>query len=530
MMTVPARRTTRAATALAFAFAAAGTLQVAAAPPAVSPAAPPRNSPSSSPANPGGASAAAAIVSPAESLSASAPAAVSPATISPAPPSTAGSPAAVSPASPPAGAARFDPVAATETYLASVPAEKKARSDAYFEGGYWLQLWGFLYGLAVAWLLLASGLSSAMRTRAERMAARIHMRWLGTFLYGAQFFVLTALLSFPLTVYSEYFREHKYGLATQGFAAWSLDQGKGLLVAVILGGLGLSLVYAVVRRTPRTWWLWGAVVATAFSTFGILVSPVFIEPLFNKYTELKDESVRGPILSLARANGIATEHVYVVDASKQTTRVSANVSGLAGTMRIALNDNLLRRASPAALQMVMGHEMGHYVLHHVEKSLLYALVVLVAGFAFLRWGFDRAVRRWGILWGVQGIGDTAGLPLLVALFSIFFFVLTPINNSFVRVQEAEADLFGLNASHQPDGQAEAALMLAEYRKMSPGPVEEWIFYDHPSGRNRIWTAMRWKAEHLRDLACVNAAPGASPAAAARQNTARAGAAPAPVPK
>jgi STE24 endopeptidase len=435
-------------------------------------------------------------------------------------PGSSGTPAATSsiaraPGSSTAAAAgSFDPVAATAAYLATVPPEKKARSDAYFEGGYWLQLWGFLYGLAVFWLLLGSGVSSRMRTLAERGAARIHARWLATFLYTTQLFVVTALLTFPLTVYSDFVREHRYGLATQTFAGWSRDQAVGLLVGVVMGGLGLSLVYFVVRRAPRTWWLWGAVAATAFSVFALVVAPVFIEPLFNKYTELRDESVRGPILSMARANGIAANHVYVVDASRQTTRVSANVAGLAGTMRIALNDNLLRRASPAALQMVMGHEMGHYVMHHIEKTLLYLLVVLTAGFAFLRWGFERATRRWGIRWGVQGIGDTAGLPILAALFSIFLFVLTPINNSFIRTQEAEADLFGLNASRQPDGQAEAALMLAEYRKLSPGPLEEWVFYDHPSGRNRIWTAMRWKAEHLRELACVNQQAPA-PAAAGR---------------
>jgi|HubBroStandDraft_3_1064219.scaffolds.fasta_scaffold02324_4 STE24 endopeptidase len=496
-----AARAAGAALALGLALAAGAAAQAAAPPPAHGSAAAPAAGPASVPAA-GPASVPAA--GPATSPAATSPSASASGLSGAPPPGSSTAPAAGS----------FDPAAATAAYLATVPPEKKARSDAYFEGGYWLQLWGFLYGLAVFWLLLGSGLSHRMRTFAERGAARIHARWLTTFLYTTQFFVVTALLTFPLTVYSDFFREHRYGLATQTFAAWSRDQAVGLMVGVVMGGLGLSLVYFVVRRAPRTWWLWGAVAATAFAVFALLVAPVFIEPLFNKYTELRDESVRGPILSMARANGIATDHVYVVDASKQTTRVSANVAGLAGTMRIALNDNLLRRASPAALQMVMGHEMGHYVMHHIEKTLLYLLVVLTAGFAFLRWGFERAVGRWGIRWGVRGIADPAGLPILAALFSIFLFVLTPINNSFIRTQEAEADLFGLNASRQPDGQAEAALMLAEYRKLSPGPIEEWVFYDHPSGRNRIWTAMRWKAEHLRELACVNEQAPA-PAAAGR---------------
>jgi STE24 endopeptidase len=225
----------------------------------------------------------------------------------------------------------------------------------------------------------------------------------------------------------------------------------------------------------------------------VALGPVFIQPLFT-YTELEDPSLREPILSLARANGIPAEHVYVMDASRQTKRISANVSGMFGTTRIALNDNLLRRATPAGVEAVMGHEMGHYVLNHVYKIIFYVGVMLTAGFAFLRWGFERASARWGERWGLRGVGDPAGLPLLAALLSIYLFVLTPVNNTFVRTAEAEADIFGLNAARQPDGFARIALQLGEYRKLSPGPLEEWVFFDHPSGRNRILMAMRWKAE------------------------------------
>jgi STE24 endopeptidase len=241
------------------------------------------------------------------------------------------------------------------------------------------------------------------------------------------------------------------------------------------------------------------VVSVLIGAVLIVLGPVFIEPVFNHYTELKDPALREPILSLARANGIETKHVYVMDASKQTNRVSANVAGMFGTMRIALNDNLLRRVSPAGIKAVMGHEMGHYVLNHVPKSILYLLVVLAAGFAFLRWAFDRVVARRGERWGIRGVADPAGLPLLAAILSVFFFVLTPLNNTFIRSAEAEADIFGLNASREPDGFAEVAMIVSDYRKLSPGPVEEWIFYDHPSGRNRIHMAMRWKAEHLGDV-------------------------------
>ncbi|OYW04389.1 MAG: hypothetical protein B7X11_02985, partial [Acidobacteria bacterium 37-65-4] len=345
----------------------------------------------------------------------------------------------------------FDPVAATDAYLAKLTPEQRARSDAYFEGGYWLQLWGFLYGAAVAILLLATRLSARMRdlaVRATRIAA------LQTGLYWLQYLLVTTVLSFPLTVYASFIREHTYGLATQTFGPWLGDQAKGLLVGAILGGLALVAIYAVIRRAPRTWWLWGAGVSVLLAVIAIAVAPVFIEPLFNTYTPLKDESIRGPILRLARANGIPATDVFVVDASKQTTRVSANVAGFLGTERIALNDNLLKRCSLPEIEAVMAHEMGHYVLNHVFKGIVEFGVLIVIGFAFLRWSFDRALARWGSRWGIAGVADVAGLPLLVLLLSVFFFAMTPVTNTLIRTQEVEADIFGLNAARQPDAEAE----------------------------------------------------------------------------
>ena len=392
------------------------------------------------------------------------------------------------------GPAGFDPVAATEAYLAKLSSEQRARSDAYFEGGYWLQLWGFLYGAAVAILLLATRLSARMRDLAARIT-RVSV--LQTALYWVQYLVAVTVLSFPLTVYQGFIREHKYGLATQTFAPWLGDQAKGLAIGAVLGGLALMAIYAVIRRAPRTWWLWGAGVSLVFVGFTIAIAPVFIEPVFNKYTPLTDEKVKGPILRLARANGIPATDIFVFDASRQTTRVSANVAGFLGTQRIALNDNLLKRCSLPEIETVMAHEMGHYVLNHISKFLLQIGLLIVVGFAFVRWAFDRVAARWGPRWGIRGIADVAGLPLLVLLLSVFFFVLTPVTNTMIRTQEVEADIFGLNAARQPDGEAEVALKLGEYRKLKPGPVEEFIFFDHPSGYSRILMAMRWKAENLR---------------------------------
>lgn len=254
--------------------------------------------------------------------------------------------------------ARFDAAAATADWLARVPPDRRARSDAYVEGGYWLQLWDFLILAAVLWLLLATGVSAWMRDRAERLTGFKGVQWLAPAVYWAQFQVVASLLWFPYTVYAGFFREHQYGLSTQTFGPWLGDQAKGLLVNVVLGAMLLPILYAILRHV-RAWWAWGAVASMLFVMFTWLIGPVFIFPLFNTFTRLEDRTIKEPILSLARANGIAAEDVFVVDASRQTTRISANVSGFLGTERISLNDNLLKRCSLGEIESVTGHEIGH---------------------------------------------------------------------------------------------------------------------------------------------------------------------------
>jgi Zn-dependent protease with chaperone function len=387
----------------------------------------------------------------------------------------------------------FDAERATTAYLAMLGAEKTARSDAYFEGGYWLQLWGFLYSIVILGVFLTLGWSAALRDRVERITTK---RPLQTALYVIAFILYSAVVGSPLTIYSDFVREHQYGLATQTFGPWFVDQLKGLGIALVLGTLILVTLYGVVRRIGRSWWLWATGVILAFNVLVAMIAPVFLAPLFNTYTPLADARVRDPILSLARANGIPANNVYVVDQSRQTTRISANVSGLWGTTRVSLNDNLLRRGSLEEIEAVMGHEMGHYVLNHLVVNLLQVAIVIGASFAIVAFAFER-LRRANPEWKIASVGDVAGLPLLAILFGTVQFIATPINNTIIRTSEYEADIFGLNASRQPDGFANAALHLAEYRKLSPSTVEEFIFFDHPSGRTRIFSAMRWKAEHLK---------------------------------
>jgi STE24 endopeptidase len=387
----------------------------------------------------------------------------------------------------------LDPNAATQAYLATLPSEKKAQSDAYFEGGYWLILWDFVVIALIYIAMLATGLSARMRDTAERMTASPTLR---SALYGVLFIVVTTVASLPWTIWEGYVREHSYGLSNLKFGAWIVEQAKGFGISLVIGTLLIAGLYAIVRRLPRTWWVWGAIAGIAFAFIAIVVSPVVIVPMFNSPTKLADARVVDPILRLARQNGIDATAVWEIDASKQSKRISANVSGALGTERITLNDNLLNRASLEEIEAVMGHEMGHYVLNHVYKGLMAYAIIIVIGFGVVAWLFERLRARYEPSWKVRDIGDPAGLPLVSLLFAGYLFLMTPVLNTITRTQEYEADVFGLNTARQPDGFAQTAIKLSEYRKLDPGPWEERIFFDHPSGRTRIYTAMRWKAENL----------------------------------
>jgi len=387
----------------------------------------------------------------------------------------------------------LDPAAATQAWLDSVPQDKREKSDAYFEGGYWLILWNYLVAAGISILLLSSRISARLRDFSERLT---RYRTLRVACYSIAYLLLIYVLSFPLNVYEHFVREHQYGLATQSFPAWFREQLIGLGITLIGGTIFFIVLYAVFRRAPKTWWIWGTGVAVVFSFVLVFIAPVFIEPLFNTYKPLTKPEISEPILAMARANEIPVKQVFEVDASRQTTRVSANVSGFLGTTRIALNDNLLKQCTVPEIREVMAHEMGHYVLNHGAKLLTYLGIFVLVGFAFTQILFDCAVRRWGDKWGVRGIADPAGLPLLALIFSTLLFLATPLLNTVVRVTEREADAFGINTAREPDGMAEVALKLGAYRKLNPTPLEEFIFYDHPSGRARIRMAMDWKAANL----------------------------------
>lgn len=390
-----------------------------------------------------------------------------------------------------AAAQLTDPELATRAYLDSVPPERREQTKSYAAGHYVLEIVDSVLSCALMILVIALGISVRFRNRAQRIT---RIRALQSALYWIQLFVTVTLLQMPLTLYADYYREKQYGLLTQSLPGFLADQAKSILIGCIIGSILVMIVYGVLRRAPRLWWAWVSGVMIMFVIFVLAVAPVVIMPMFNKFTPVENVAIRDSILQMAHDHGIPADGVYQMDASRRTDRIGAYVNGMLGSMRIVMFDTTLKRCTPQEIQMIMGHEMGHYVLNHIWKAIGFLAVLVILGLLSVRWGFARVLRRWPNT-GIEGIADVAGLPVLWLLFSLVVFVVTPILNTYSRRNEAQADDFGLDASRQPDAAAITFLKLGEYRDLEPNPVIEAVFFDHPSGKSRIRNAMEWKRDH-----------------------------------
>ncbi len=386
----------------------------------------------------------------------------------------------------------FDAAQATDAYIATIAAAERAKSDAYFEGGYWIDAWGAAITVAICWILLRTRFSAGSRDFAEQCTRRPYFQ---ASIYAAVMLIVLALLMLPWTLYTEYFREHQYGLSNQDLGAFLGDQAKSFVLFVAIGSFAIAGFYRIIRRVRERWVYWAIGVTALFMLFFILIYPIFVAPLFNDYRSLPEGAVRQSIVALAKHSGIPADDVFWFDASRQTKRISANVSGIFGTTRIALNDNLLNGTTLPEIRAVMAHEMGHYAMtHSLWLPLAFALTMGIGYWAINRL-FGRFQRHHGERWGVRDLADPAGLPLALAIFSIVMLLLSPVTNNITRFAENSADSYGLDAAQEPHGFASAAMRISNYRKLEPSPLEEIIFYDHPSGRARVERAMRWLAQH-----------------------------------
>ena len=386
----------------------------------------------------------------------------------------------------------FDPAAATAAYMATLSPAAHAKATAYTQGGHWLLLWGALVSVATCWIVLRSGVLVRIANAVERRRPR---RNLAVFACSTVFAALSFLIGLPWSAYSAWWRERSYGLSSQPFGGWFGEQLIALVLSIVVGGLFLMALYALMRRTGRAWWMWGAGLAVVFVVLGEVAAPVAVEPLFNRYTPAPPGPTRDAVVALAKATGTPSGKIYVYDGSKQSNRYTANVSGLGGGARVAMSDVMFRKSADIAeVRGVVGHEMGHYKHLHVLWGALFSSVTAALAFFLVDRLFAPAARLLGAT-HVAAISDPAGLPVLLAVFTVLGLLATPLTNTVTRTMEADADHFSFEHAHEPDGLSKALVKTIEYRASSPGGLEEFVFYDHPSVEHRVRAAMDWKAAH-----------------------------------
>jgi STE24 endopeptidase len=387
--------------------------------------------------------------------------------------------------------AAFDSAAATAAYMATLSPAGHAKATAYTQGGHWLILWSWVVAVAVAWLIVRSGVLVGTETVMERKKPRLV---LVSFVLSALFVVMDFVLELPWQAYAHWWREKAYGLTSQPFVGWLSEQLIGLVIDAVITALFLTAVYALLRRAPRTWWIWAGGLAAAFLALVMILGPVFIEPLFNTYTPAPPGAVRDTVVALAEKADVPHDKIFIFNGSKQSNRYTANVAGLFGSARVAMSDVMFKKgADIAEVRGVVGHEMGHYKRGHVIWATLILSLLAITAFGLVQLTFPWAARVLGAQ--VGGIADPAGLPVIMAIIATLSLLATPITNTLTRLTEADADAFSLRVANEPDGLARALVKSIEYRASSPSDLEEFLFYDHPSVEHRVRKAMEWKAAH-----------------------------------
>ncbi len=354
----------------------------------------------------------------------------------------------------------------------------------YSRGNWALFFAGSIWQIGTLALLALSGLAGRIVSAVE---ARVKGRLAADAVALAALILVLATLNFPMEIL-RHARERRYGFVTQSVAGWLRDELIGLVVVTLLGLIVLLPLYAVIRRWPRRWWAIGSVIGALFIVFVMAVAPVFIAPLFNKFTPLSDQDLKQRILDLAHRNGIAADDVYQVDASRQSRHDNAYVAGMLGTQRIVLYDTLLAAYQPAEIEFVMGHEMGHYLLRHIWKGVTFAAVLLGVGLYLTYRVMQRLLPSCAARLGFSAAGSVASMPLVGLCLSTFFFVIAPIDNSFSRMLEHQADVFGLEATSTDRPAAVQAFQRMAGRNLSdpnPPALIEWWIYSHPSMGRRI---------------------------------------------
>ena len=381
----------------------------------------------------------------------------------------------------------FDPNAATARYIDSLGPAALQKAHDYTVGKEWMLLWALVVSAVVTWLIVRSGVLDAIERRiAERR------RNLRVFVIGFVYVILSAVLSLPWAIYADWWRERSYGRTSQPLADNLVQSALATLISAVIVSVFLIGVYWLMRRSGKRWWIWSAGLAAIGLAFVMLLSPILIEPLFNKYTPVPPGQVRNAVVEMAQRAGIPPNKVYMYNGSRQSNNFTANAGGVGSTARVAISDVAFKNASLDEVRAVTGHEIGHYVLKHTWWGVLFFSILA----AVLFWLSDRLYPRFARAFGTDApISDPRGLPVIAFMISLFGLLCLPLLNTFSRTLETQADLYSLRTENRPDALSTALVKTAEYRYPRPGRLEEIIFYDHPSVQTRVRRAMEWKAAH-----------------------------------
>lgn len=385
-----------------------------------------------------------------------------------------------------------DPQSAAQAFIVRVPAEVRARGEAIGQTRYWILAGRILLSVGAILLFLFSGAAAAL-ARALKRATRSLL--LQSLIFAAALFVLLFAATLPAEVYAAYVRPRSFGFADRPFLDWLQDHTLTWGATTAFYVVGLTVFGWLLRRRPTSWVAYAGLLYFVLASAFVLALPVFIEPLSNTFTPLPDSPIKREMLALAHGNGVPAADIYMGDASRQSRLRNAHVSGFGDTARISIDDTALAAGEDNVLWLV-AHEIGHYVMGHMFNSVFVISAVAVLGFAFIAWLGPLAIRVFGGYWGVADFASTAGLAVFWLLFVVWGFVSEPITNTYIRWQEAQADLFGLNASGRPLGMADFMIHGADTQPLYPSDVDIYLFYDHAPYRARIEAAMRWRADHM----------------------------------
>jgi Zn-dependent protease with chaperone function len=374
---------------------------------------------------------------------------------------------------------------ATAAPAARVPVpEPSEKALAYHRSGNVLWVINTIWGLAIPALFLMTGLSARIRTWARTLGRK----WFFVIgLYFIIFSVINFVIDLPLSYYQGFVRQHAYGLSNQTFQKWATDQLTGLMVSLVIGVLFLWVPYLLLKKSPRRWWLYTGLAAVPFLILIIFVQPIWIDPLFNHFGPMKDKALEAQILRLAERSGIEGSRVFEVAKSEDTKAINAYVNGVGGTKRIVLWDTILARLEPPQLLVVMGHEMAHFVLGHVWKSIaIFSMLIMATLYAVHRVA-GRLVDRYRDRLGFSELSDVASLPLIILLFGGFSFLVTPVALVVQRHFEHEADRFALEITHGNHAAATAFVTLQQDNLAVPRPSLLYVWWreSHPPLGDRI---------------------------------------------